>query len=84
MSYHSTTDTAEKDFQEERDRPMKKLATILKDNRLVRFFARYAEDQYRPEKHYMRGPGPKASAKAHGGAMPNGAFAKNAPRTPRS
>jgi len=35
-----------------------------------RLMARWREwtspDRYRPEKHYMRGPGPKASAKAGG------------------
>ncbi len=42
---------------------MKKLASLLKDNAILRFFSRYGKDQYRPEKHYMRGPGPKAKAK---------------------
>lgn len=39
-------------------------------NPLKRFLARFAEDPYRPEQHYMRGPGPKAKAKAlrNGGA----------------
>jgi hypothetical protein len=26
-----------------------------------------SSDRYRPEKHYMRGPGPKSSRKADGG-----------------
>jgi hypothetical protein len=76
MSYRSTTGIAEKDFQEERDRPMKKLVSILKDNPVFRFFARYSAEQYRPEKHYMRGPGPKAKAKAHGGPVRDKGFAK--------
>jgi hypothetical protein len=33
-------------------------------NPLKRLLARLSEDPYRPEKHYMRGPGPKAKAKA--------------------
>jgi hypothetical protein len=35
-----------------------------KNNPLMRLLARLSEDPYRPEKHYMRGPGPKAKAKA--------------------
>jgi hypothetical protein len=33
-----------------------------------RFRGLFARDSYRPEKHYMRGPGPRAAAKtaAHG------------------
>lgn len=31
---------------------------------LKRLLARFSEDPYRPEKHYMRGPGPKAKEKA--------------------
>jgi hypothetical protein len=60
---------------------MKKLASILKDNAILRFFARYSEDQYRPEKHYMRGPGPKAKAKAEGPICGDG-FAKHTSRLP--
>jgi hypothetical protein len=47
-----------------------------KNNPLLRLLARLSEDPYRPEKHYMRGPGPKAKAKAlltgavKGGAIP--------------
>jgi hypothetical protein len=33
-------------------------------NPLKRLLARFSEDPYRPEKHYMRGPGPKAKEKA--------------------
>lgn len=33
-------------------------------NPLKRLLARFSQDPYRPEKHYMRGPGPKAKAKA--------------------
>ena len=36
---------------------------------LWRTFCRDAFDSYRPELHYMRGPGPKWHAK-HGGAAP--------------
>ena len=64
MSYRSTTDIAETEFQGVRTSKMKNLIAFLKDNALVRYLTRYSEDQYRPEKHYMRGPGPKAKAKA--------------------
>lgn len=79
MSYHSTTDIDENDLQGPRDHLMKKLGSLLRDNALFRFFARHARGQYRPEKHYMRGPGPKAKAK-------NGSTAaadKSSPKTAR-
>jgi hypothetical protein len=41
---------------------------------LGRIIARWrrwvSPDRYRPEKHYMRGPGPKASGKAGDGKSP--------------
>jgi hypothetical protein len=40
------------------------MRSLLEKNALFRFLTRWAEDQYRPEKYYMRGPGPKAKAKA--------------------
>ena len=55
---------------------MKKPSSFLKNNALVRFFIHSLKDQYKPEKHYMRGPGPKAKAKLNGGSM-NGASAQN-------
>jgi hypothetical protein len=84
MSYHSTTGIDEKTFQETKDHPMKKLLSVLKDNPIFRFIARYSEDQYRPEKHYMRGPGPKAKAKAARSPIRENAFAKNASRARHS
>jgi hypothetical protein len=77
MSYHSTTDIAERDFQDSRDHLMKKLSFFLRDNALVRFLTSYSEDQYHPEKHYMRGPGPKAKAKQDCALDGNKAFAEN-------
>jgi len=84
MSYHSTTGIDEKTFQETKDYPMKRLLSVLKDNVIFRFIARYSEDQYRPEKHYMRGPGPKAKAKADRSPIRENAFAKNASRARHS
>jgi hypothetical protein len=40
------------------------MRSLLENNPLFRFLTRWAEEQYRPEKYYMRGPGPKAKAKA--------------------
>lgn len=69
MSYHSTTDIADDDVQNSKDHVMKKLSSLLRDNALVRFFTRGSRDQYKPEKYYMRGPGPKAKAKLNGASM---------------
>ncbi|WP_170937256.1 MULTISPECIES: hypothetical protein [Rhodomicrobium] len=33
---------------------------------LSKFSIKDATERYRPEQHYMRGPGPKAKAKANG------------------
>lgn len=63
MSYRSTTDTAENDVSNFEDDLMKRLRFWLKANPVFRFFAFNAKDHYRPEKFYMRGPGPKAKAK---------------------
>ncbi|NJM35941.1 MAG: hypothetical protein HC850_16030 [Rhodomicrobium sp.] len=46
-----------------KDYLMKKLRSFFKDNAFVRLFSQSGKDQYRPEKHYMRGPGPRAKAK---------------------
>jgi hypothetical protein len=37
-----------------------------RDTFMTRLFALLFDDPYKPEKHYMRGPGPKAKAKANG------------------
>jgi hypothetical protein len=44
---------------------MKKLSSMLMDNALVRFFTRGSKNQYRPERYYMRGPGPKSNKKSN-------------------
>jgi hypothetical protein len=77
MSFRSTTDTDEKDLEDEKDSPMKDLTSLLKDNAIFRFFTRYTEDQYRPEKHYMRGPGPKAKAKEGDASTTSKAYCEN-------
>ncbi len=84
MSLHSTTDTAEKSL-ESKDQLMNKLWFILSNNALVRVFSRPVEEQYRPEKHYMRGPGPKAKAKADGSdvTLMNGELRKSSAKSIR-
>jgi hypothetical protein len=62
MSYRSTTDTAKERFADQ-ETVMKKLSTYLRESALYKFFTRKAPERYKPEKHYMRGPGPKARAK---------------------
>jgi hypothetical protein len=42
---------------------MKKLNSFLKTNILPKILPWAAKERYRPEKYYMRGPGPKAKAK---------------------
>lgn len=42
---------------------MKKLNALLDAKVLRKFLPWTVEDRYRPEKFYMRGPGPKAKAK---------------------
>jgi hypothetical protein len=42
---------------------MKKLNSFLKTNVLPKILPWSAKERYRPEKYYMRGPGPKAKAK---------------------
>jgi hypothetical protein len=46
---------------------MKKLNALLKTNVLRKFLPWTAKERYRPEKFYMRGPGPKAKAKDRDG-----------------
>lgn len=84
MLYRSTTGIDENTFQDSKDHPMRRLILMLKDNAIFRFFSKYSEDQYRPEKHYMRGPGPKAKAKADRSPMRETAFAKTASRVRHS
>jgi hypothetical protein len=42
---------------------MKTLNFLLNTTALRKLLSWNAEDRYRPEKYYMRGPGPKAKAK---------------------
>lgn len=42
---------------------MIKLISLLKENAVLKLLSRKGGKRYRPEKHYMRGPGPKAQAK---------------------
>ncbi len=63
MPSRSTTGIADDDPRDRRDLAMQKLKSLLTDNALVRFLVRHTKRQYRPEKYYMRGPGPKALAK---------------------
>ncbi len=68
MSSRYTTGIADDDLSIARNYMMYKLSTFLNDNALVRLITRSKKDQYKPEKYYMRGPGPKAKAKSHGGS----------------
>jgi hypothetical protein len=63
MSSRSTTDTADKEGDKEPSQSAHRTHSLLEDNALFRLFARLSDDQYKPEKYYMRGPGPKAKAK---------------------
>jgi hypothetical protein len=63
MTYHTTTDMDEEDIERSRFHLFSKLSGWLKDSLLARLIAQHAGGQYRPEKHYMRGPGPKTRAK---------------------
>lgn len=51
------------DEENSRDPTMKKLNTYLKMTVLRKILPWSAKERYRPEKYYMRGPGPKAKAK---------------------
>jgi hypothetical protein len=51
-----------------KDPIMKKLNSFLKTNVLRKFLPWTAKERYRPEKFYMRGPGPKAKAKDRDGS----------------
>ena len=51
-----------------KDPIMKKLNALLNANVLRKFLPWTVKERYRPEKFYMRGPGPKAKAKDHDGA----------------
>jgi len=63
MSLGSTMDTAKDKGEELEQSKPKERRSLLTDNVLYRLIARFSEEQYRPEKYYMRGPGPKAKAK---------------------
>ena len=63
MSSHSTTDNADAHDQRDCADNERRAASLLEMVPFLRFFSRFAEQQYRPEKHYMRGPGPKCKAK---------------------
>jgi hypothetical protein len=43
------------------------LSFLNRVTRALRGFARRCADPYRPELHYMRGPGPKCRARQRGG-----------------
>ncbi len=64
MSSRSTTDIADKDGLQGSPERSRSMRSLLEKTALFRFLTRWAQDQYRPEKYYMRGPGPKAKAKA--------------------
>jgi hypothetical protein len=69
MSFHFTTGIADKVRPDQKVFLMKALRSLFKDNTIIKFLSQSVKGQYRPEKHYMRGPGPKAKAKfAPGGA----------------
>ena len=46
-----------------KNRIMKHLNVLLNTHALAKLLPWKAKDRYRPEKYYMRGPGPKAKAK---------------------
>jgi hypothetical protein len=54
---------AQKGRENSKDPIMKKLNAYLKTNVLPKILPWTAKERYRPEKFYMRGPGPKAKAK---------------------
>lgn len=64
MSSRSTTVIADKDGREGSPERSTSMRSMLENIAFFRFLTRWTEEQYRPEKYYMRGPGPKAKAKA--------------------
>jgi hypothetical protein len=58
------------------DQMKKKVMSLFKRTALWRWLESKRRDRYRPEKHYMRGPGPKSQHK--GGMVLSG----NAMRSP--
>jgi hypothetical protein len=67
MPLQSTADTSENQEEDCEGSPSSSRAR-MRDTLMTRLLALFFEDQYKPEKHYMRGPGPKAKAKANGHA----------------
>jgi hypothetical protein len=57
---------------------IKKLTSSWRKNALLRLLNWKSKDRYRPEKYYMRGPGPKAQSKGAGTNC--GCVPANAPR----
>lgn len=64
MSLRSTTVTDEKNSKKSNEDGIKKARSLLPGTALFRFLSLRSDDSYKPEKHYMRGPGPKAKASA--------------------
>lgn len=62
---------------------MKMLNALLETNILRKFLPWTAKERYRPEKFYMRGPGPKAKAKGRDGKSIDGpSYSMPAPDRP--
>ncbi len=65
MSLISTIDLAEQTLRRVRDQAGRVLRAWVTDSALARLIAQLGTRKYRPERCYMRGPGPKAKAKAN-------------------
>jgi hypothetical protein len=64
MSLHFIMGTGDKDRTALMSQMKNKLRQLLQSTALFRQILNLTRTQYRPEKYYMRGPGPKAEAKA--------------------
>jgi hypothetical protein len=64
MSLRFITDIGDKDRPALMIQLKNKLRQLMESTALFRQIADLTRAQYRPEKYYMRGPGPKAEAKA--------------------
>jgi hypothetical protein len=64
MSLRFITDIGDKDRPALMIQLKNKLRQFMESTALFRHIADLTRAQYRPEKYYMRGPGPKAEAKA--------------------
>jgi len=62
MSSGPATDIADENCEDASAQDRKRLS-LLENNAFLRLLMRLSVEQYRPEKHYMRGPGPKAKAR---------------------